>query len=110
MNQSKIAMRIPDPKWVEINGNKVLGKDQALVHMVKFEFIHPDYFIVADEVGNNTHQKYGKNGNQNCVTIKVQQARIICATDYFCFIVFFWTASSSKVGMLSVVVRCKQIK
>ena len=81
MYKAKIAPCLPKPKWLEIDGSKVLGKEEALYYMVEIEFTHPDYFITEDDVGNNTQHRGFKNGNQTYVARKVQQACILCATD-----------------------------
>ena len=68
------------------------------------------YYFISDEVVNNTHQKDYDNGYQTCVTRKLQEACIPCATDEFHFTVLFWTTSSAKVVMLSIIFIDEQLK
>ena len=56
MVEANIAVEFDEPVWMDSRGNICEEKD-ATGFKVTYDIRHPDYFLVADELGGNISQK-----------------------------------------------------
>jgi len=54
---SGVAKVLPEPVWVDVDGNKVDAEAEAHGCKVAIELVHPNCFLMGDETGCNTNMK-----------------------------------------------------
>ena len=101
--KEKIAVRLPELKWVDGEGNTVPTKDRAVGHMVEHELTHAEYLLFVGDVVNNTNQNDDKQGNNIFLGRKGRRICQSCATDDNRFTVLVWTAATIKVVIVAVI-------
>ena len=62
VNDSKIAVKLPKPIWVNRDGEEVETEQEAFGCKVDIKIIKPEMAIMFDEVGSNLSQE-GDNAN-----------------------------------------------
>ena len=80
VHDSKIAIKLKDPQWMDIAGNVVQDENLAFGCKVEIQVTRPDMAIVFDEAGCNTSQEYNnaKEGGKFITGVE-DQAYVSCA-------------------------------
>lgn len=109
MVQSKIARRLEQPKFMDIDGNEVDSESEAVGCKVQVELTHPDMALVLDEVGCNTSQECDNAiGGKLFLTGKNDQPYRSVSSRHSHFTVLGVTALSGEPVLCVVIISGKK--
>jgi len=102
MIHAGVARHLDEPVWMNEKG-EIVDEEDAFGTKVDVELIHPDWCLVADEVGSNTNmQKDGHYGGRLHVTGKGEAAKLAGSTSdaHFTFLCFTALTGDPVMGVI----------